>query len=68
MSRRKRKPDYMLAKAVDDTIFRAGMSAFAIHKTRPEAAEALMRTCDQLEANYTSECGEHYAVTLQRGP
>lgn len=67
MSRRKRKPDYGLAKAVEDTIFRTGLSAYAIHETRPEDAASLMRTCDQLEANYTSECGEHYAVTIRRG-
>lgn len=68
MSRRKYPPDYALARALEDTIFRAGMSAYAIHASRPDDADALMRQCDKLEAIYTSERGEHYSETIKRGP
>jgi len=68
LSRRKYPPCYDLARALEDTIFRAGMSAYAIHESRPDEADALMRQCDKLEAIYTSERGEHYSETIKRGP
>lgn len=68
MSRRKYPPCYSLARALEDTIFRAGISAYAIHASRPADADALMRQCDKLEAIYTSERGEHYSETIKRGP
>jgi hypothetical protein len=66
MSRRKYEPDYSLAKAVEDTVFRAGMSAYAIKDADPERAERLMRQANQAEANYLSERGEHYWQTIRR--
>jgi hypothetical protein len=66
MSRRKYPPDYGLAKAVEDTVFRASASAYAIKDTDPERAERLIRWADQAEANYLSERGEHYWQTIRR--
>lgn len=68
MSRRKYQPCYQLAMALADTIARAGMSAYAIHESRPGDASAIMRQCDRLETIYINERGEHYAETIKRGP